>query len=65
MKSNIMPKYLTDLEVSKMTGLAVSTLRNDRWLRRGIPYVKKGRSVRYSTNDVFDYMESRKIKLAE
>ncbi len=37
------------------------TLRNDRHNRRGIPYYKVGRSVRYSLTDVIGFMESRKI----
>ena len=55
------PRYLTEKEVAAMTGLSLSTLRNSRFLGRGIPYVKIGRSVRYSLDDVVDYMESRKV----
>jgi hypothetical protein len=55
-------RYLTETQVSEMIGRALPTLRNDRFLRRGIPYIKAGRSVRYSYVDVVDYMESRKIR---
>lgn len=55
-------KYINENEVSEVTGLAKSTLRNERCLGRGIPYVKVGRSVRYSLRDVLDFMESRKVK---
>ncbi len=54
--------YLGEKEVSKMTRRALSTLRNDRFLRRGIPYCKIGKSVRYNINDVIDFMESRKVQ---
>ena len=54
-------KYLTEQEVSMITHMALSTLRNDRFNGRGISYCKVGRSVRYNLNDVVDYMESRKI----
>lgn len=60
-EQNTMLRYLNDFQVSEITGLAVSTLRNDRWLRRGIPYIKKGRAVRYDIKDVMDFMESKKI----
>jgi hypothetical protein len=59
MNTNI--TYLTEREVAKIIRMALSTLRNDRCLRRGIPYVKLGRSIRYNLNDVVSYMEARKI----
>jgi len=54
-------KYITEKEVSGITGRALPTLRNDRHRCRGIPYVKLGKSVRYCLEDVLQYMESRKI----
>lgn len=53
--------YLTEKETSEVTRKALSTLRNDRHLRRGIPYVKDGKAIRYNLADVIGYMESRKI----
>lgn len=53
--------YLTEKEVSLFTGIALSTLRNDRFNRTGIPYIKKSRSVRYNREDVIAFMENRKI----
>ncbi len=32
-------KFLTEVEVSAMIGRAVSTLNNDRYYKRGLPYV--------------------------
>jgi len=55
-------KYLTEKEVSEITRLALSTLRNHRHLRRGIPYCKIGASVRYNEEDVLAFMEVRKIR---
>lgn len=58
--------FLNEIEVSALTGRAVSTLRNDRFLRRGIPYLKVSRrSIRYRTQDVLKYMESRPITFDE
>jgi len=54
--------YLNEKEVSAVTGRAVSTLRNDRHLRRGFSYLKVGRrSIRYRTADVVSGMEARRI----
>jgi hypothetical protein len=58
-------QYLTENEVSRITRRALQTLRNDRHRRRGIPYVKVGRSVRYKLDDVYEFMESRRIETEE
>lgn len=55
-------EYLNETEVSQLTKRALSTLRNDRFYRRGIPYIKVGKSVRYSKEDVVNFMEARKIQ---
>ena len=59
---NIQEKYISEKQVSEITGRALSTLRNDRSRRTGIPYCKLGRSVRYKLQDVLDFVESRKIR---
>jgi predicted DNA-binding transcriptional regulator AlpA len=59
------PRYIDEKEVSKITGLALPTLRNWRFKGIGMPYSKVGRSVRYALEDVLDYMESRKVQTDE
>ena len=56
-----LPQYINERKVSEITGRALPTLRNDRHNKRGIPYCKVGRSVRYALMDVISFMESRKI----
>jgi len=59
-------RYLTEKQVSELTGFALSTLRNNRFKRQGIPYLKIGkRTVRYLLDDVLAYMESRRIQTEE
>ncbi len=54
--------FLNESEVAAITGRALATLRNDRFLRRGIPYLKiSERSVRYRTPDVLAFMTKRPI----
>jgi len=54
--------FLNEKEVAAITGRAVSTLRNERHLRRGVPYLKVGRrSVRYGLQDVLNFMGARRI----
>jgi predicted DNA-binding transcriptional regulator AlpA len=55
-------RYLDEVEVAELTGRKVQTLRNDRFKRQGLPYVKLGRSVRYSYQDVVKFMEARKVE---
>lgn len=55
--------YLNERQVAEMTGLSVITLRNRRCQRRGFPYVKVGRSVRYLYQTVIDYMAERTIQV--
>ncbi len=61
----IVAQYLREKEVSQITGRAIQTLRNDRHLGIGIPYVKLTRQVRYNLKDVIQYMEDRKIQTAD
>ncbi|MHB1011166.1 MAG: helix-turn-helix transcriptional regulator [Propionibacteriaceae bacterium] len=54
-------RYLTEREVAALTSIALPTLRNHRVNHTGIPYVKIGRSVRYSLRDVQKYMQARRV----
>ncbi len=58
--------YLTEKEVAQITARALPTLRNERHLHRGIPYLKiSKRSIRYKTEDVIAFMEGRRITFDE
>ena len=51
-------------EVSKITGIVVGTLRNHRYQRKGIPYVKlTSKMCRYKLSDVLAYMEANRIDI--
>ena len=64
METEIM-RYLREKEVAELTGLALPTLRNDRFLGRRLPYIKIGKAVRYNESDVIAFMESRKIQTSD
>jgi len=54
--------FLNEKETAELTGIAVSTLRNQRHLKQGVPYLKIGsRSVRYKLQDILAYMECRRV----
>jgi hypothetical protein len=54
-------KFLNETEVSALIGRSVQTLRNDRCQRRGLPYVKYFRQIRYALSDVLAAMAAHRI----
>jgi predicted DNA-binding transcriptional regulator AlpA len=56
-------EYLTEKQVSEMTKLALPTLRNYRHQGKGPPYLKIGRSVRYSMADLLEFMERGRVRV--
>jgi predicted DNA-binding transcriptional regulator AlpA len=54
-------RLLNDQETSQLIGRARQTLANDRSARRGLPYIKIGRSIRYRLSDVLAFIEARRI----
>lgn len=53
--------WMNEQQVAELTGRALSTLRNERHLGRGIPYCKIGRSIRYASDDVDSFMDGRRV----
>lgn len=58
-------QYVDERTVSRLTGIKLPTLRNNRFQGKGIPYFKIGKSVRYSLKDVQEYFEAHKVRTAE
>jgi hypothetical protein len=54
--------FIDEKEVSRITGRAVQTLRNDRFHRRGLAYHKFGRQVRYKLEEVMQTLEAGRIE---
>jgi hypothetical protein len=52
---------VNDRKAADIMNTKVQTLRNWRHLRKGPPYVKMGRSVRYFVEDLLDYMKAHRI----
>ena len=57
-----LPKYLTEREVSELTRIGMKTLQQHRWKNKGIPFHKFGGTVRYSEEDVFQYMTNCRVE---
>ena len=53
--------WLSEKEVSKIIGIAVQTLRNDRCQGRGFSYYKSGRMIRYKRSEIMDAMDQCRV----
>jgi len=51
-------------QLSSVSGLPIARLRNDRYLKKGIPFLKMGSSVRYRTGDYRSYVQNSRVKMA-
>lgn len=58
-------QILTAEDVANLTGLSVETLAQWRSQKRGIPYLKIGRAVRYDLADIQAYLEGCKVSVSE
>lgn len=66
-RENIKPlaSLLSAEEVASITRLSVETLAQWRSQKRGIPYLKIGRAVRYDPVDVQSYLEGCKVSVSD
>ena len=56
-----LPQFLSEIEVAKILSISRATLQQNRWLNRGLPFFKVGRSVRYSGDDLQAYIEENRV----
>jgi len=61
MNPELVPRVVKEHDAAIILCKSVQTLRNERHLRKGSPYIKLGRSVRYRVNDLLDYLEKHRI----
>ncbi len=52
--------HLTERQLAERLGISVRTLQAQRQRGGGIPFVKLGRSVRYASSDVEQYLEQHR-----
>jgi len=61
MNDNVIPQAVKERKAAQILSKSVQTLRNDRFLKKGCPYVKLGRSVRYLISDINNYLVQNRI----
>lgn len=65
MPTAVLQELLTSDEVAEITGLSRETLAQWRSQRRGIPYLKIGRAVRYDPAEVRTYLEGCRVSVSD
>ncbi|MDZ4235259.1 MAG: helix-turn-helix domain-containing protein [Dietzia sp.] len=56
MQVDDLPALLTTAEVATFIRASKQSLDQDRYLGRGMPYVRIGRKIRYRREDVLNYL---------
>jgi hypothetical protein len=64
MKETPVSAYWDEKQVSVYLSIPLASLRDKRFRRVGIPYVKFGKSVRYSCVEVQRYAENARVQVA-
>lgn len=59
--TSVQQRWLTEKEVSQMTGISLSSLRKYRIRGVHLPYSKVGKSVRYAIADVVSFMDAHRV----
>jgi excisionase family DNA binding protein len=65
MPVGVLPELLTPEEVAEITGLSLDTLAQWRSQRRGVPYLKIGRAVRYDPAEIQAYLERCRVSVSD
>jgi hypothetical protein len=53
--------FFTEKEIAYCFDVSVKKLQKDRQMKRGLPYFKYGRNIRYDFSDVREYISSHKV----
>ncbi|BCI55705.1 hypothetical protein NIIDNTM18_49830 [Mycolicibacterium litorale] len=56
-----LPPLMTTAEVAAFIRASKQSLDQDRYLGRGLPYVRIGRKIRYRRDDVLKYLDANTI----
>lgn len=60
-----MRRWVSEKDVAELMGLKARTLRRDREMKRGLPFCRLGRTVRYDLRDIEEYMAAHKALCQE
>lgn len=55
-------RFLDENGTAEMLKISIHTLRGNRHNRRGLPFYKLGRSVRYKMSDILEHMSGLRVE---
>lgn len=61
MQTEDLPALMTTAEVASYIRASKQSLDQDRYLGRGLPYVRIGRKIRYRREDVLNYLSANRF----
>ncbi len=53
-----MPEFLTPAELAQLLRTTTNSLSQDRYLGRGVRFIRAGRRILYARSDVLAYLEA-------
>ena len=59
------PKWITEREYAEISGKALPTIRNQRSMKKGCPFYRHGRAIRYRLDEVLMHCESGRVEVAK
>lgn len=57
-----LPPIITAAVLAKVLNISPASLAQDRYLGKGIPFVKIGKRVRYMRTDVLEYLAANRVE---
>lgn len=57
-----LPVLLTPQELAQLLRTTTNSLAQDRYLGRGVPFVRHGRKVLYARSDVLSYLDKNRAQ---
>jgi hypothetical protein len=61
MKSTQLPELLTPPEVAEVLRTTTNSLAQDRYLGRGVPFIRAGRRILYAREQVLAYLQANTV----
>lgn len=57
-----LPPLLRPAETAQVLRTTENSLNQDRYLGRGVPYIRSGRRILYARDDVLDYLRKNTVQ---
>lgn len=54
-------EFVLDKQLAKLLRVSVDVIRSHRKEKRGLSFYRFGRSIKYSLNDIHEYIERNKV----